>query len=266
MRAADVRVAAERLHVDLNLADGLRAVDDGKRAAAARERAQLARREKRAETARDVAEHHDLRARRHRGFEQPHDRLRSARERGLQRQFLDDDPAALREQAPGRDPAAMLLVGADDLVTRGEVEAVGEEVHPHGRVLRKRDLGSRRIDELPGHAADLQQLLVSRQRFAIGLLVRPGCEIGFQAADALGQRIHDFPGRCAQGSRVAIGDARRDQEMPARRREHGRVVCRGIRHEGRRTGECLHGRCRRHRQAGDRQQAKEPSSCAHGVR
>ena len=265
MRAADVRVAAERLHVDLDLADGLCAVDDGKRAAAARERAQLARREKRTETARDVAEHHDFRAWRHRGFEQPYDRLRSARERGLQRQFLDDDPAALREQAPGRDPAAVLLVGADYLVTRGEVEAVGEEIHPHGRVLRKRDFGGRCIHELPSHSTDVEQLLVSGQWLAIGLLVRPGCKIGFQAADAFGQRIHDFPGRCAQGSGIAVGDARGDQEVPTCRCEHGRVVRRWFRYECG-AGERLHGRRRRHCEAGDRQQAKEPSSCAHGVR
>ena len=88
----------------------------------------------------------------------------------------------------------------------------------------------------PAAPSDLEQLLVPRQRFAIGLLVRPGGEIGFEAANAFGQRVHDFARRCAERAGVAIGDARGDQEVLARRREHGRVVRLRVRHESRFTG------------------------------
>ena len=265
MRAADVRIAAERFHVHLDLAHRLRTVDDRERSAALRERAQLARRQQRAEPARDVAEHHDFRARRHRGLEQAHDRLRPARERRLQRQFLDDDAAALREQSPGRDAAAVLLVGADDLVTRRQVEAVGEEVDSHRGVLRERDLVGRRIDEPAHRAADLEQLLVARQRFAIGLFVRPGREIGFEAANAFGQRVHDFPRRCAQRAGIAIGDACGNQEVLARRREHGRVVRLRVRYEGRSLGERPRSGRMRSSPAREPQGWKGNASCAHGL-
>ena len=63
----------------------------------------------------------------------------------------------------------------------GQVEAVGEEVHAHRRVLRERDVGGGRVDELPHRAADIEQRLVSRQRLAVRMLVRPVRELAFRA-------------------------------------------------------------------------------------
>ena len=265
VRAADVRIAAERFHVHLDLAHRLCTVDDCERSAARRECAQLARRQQRAEPAGDVAEHHDFRAWRHRRLEQAHDRLRPARERRLQRQFVDDDAAALREQSPGRDAAAVLLVGADDLVTRRQVEAVGEEVDAHRGVLRERDVGGRRIDEPAQRAPDLEHLLVARERFTVGPFVRPGREVGLQAANAFGQGVHDFARRGAQRAGVAIGDACGNQEVPARRREHRRVVRLGLRHECRGPGKRTRGGRHTRRQTGNRKDGQEFASCAHGL-
>ena len=73
-----------------------------------------------------------------------------------------------------------------------EIETVGEEIHAHRGVLGERDLGGGSIDEPACGLSDLEQLLVARQRFAIGVFVGPRREIGFDAANALGQRLYYF--------------------------------------------------------------------------
>ena len=106
-------------------------------------------------------------------------------------------------------------------------------------------------------------MLVPGQRLAIGLLVGPGGKIGFEAANAVGQRVHDFPRRCAKGAGIAVGNTFWNQEVLARRGEQGRVVRLCVWHEGRSLGERPRsGRSAQH-QSRNGKDGKEMTACAH---
>ena len=148
----------------------------------------------------------------------------------MKRQFLHDDATAFGEQSPRRNPAAVFLVGADDLVTRSQVQSVGEEIHPHGGVLRQGDLWYGRIDESSSRGTNGIEPLIAGQRLAVRLLIGPRREFRLKAPDALRQRLHDLAGRGSERPRIAIGNPRGDQELTPRLRKDGGVIrlCIGI--------------------------------------
>jgi hypothetical protein len=99
----------------------MRAVDDGPDAPRASHPADLPHRKDLPGEVRDVAKMDDLRLRRDGTLEHIHEELHAGRRR-RERHRLDHDPLATAPLIPGREHAAVVLIGRENLVPRRKVE------------------------------------------------------------------------------------------------------------------------------------------------
>ena len=98
---------------------------------------------------------------------------------------------ALRAKLPAANPAAVFLVGRDNVVTGREVEPVRQKAHPHRRVEGQRDFIDSGSDELGEERSSLLELLVSGKRLAVSLQVRPIGQLGLELLDAAVHGVND---------------------------------------------------------------------------